>query len=891
MDVIDDLNAALAGKYRLEREIGAGGMAVVYLARDLRHGREVAVKVMNAELGAMVGAERFLSEISVMAGLHHPHLLPLFDSGEAAGLLYYVMPLVKGASLRTRLDRERQLPVHEAIRIAVAVAGALDHAHRHGVVHRDLKPENVLLHDGEPLVADFGIALAISRAGNDRITRTGMAIGTPQYASPEQAAADRDIDGRSDIYSLGAVLYEMLTADPPHTASTLQGVIARLMIDRPKDIRTLRESVPEYVAVAVERALEKLPADRFSTAAEFASTLSGGTHSTPGRITPLPRSAGGFASRLRDPLVAGLAALSVVGLGAAMWQGLAPVQAMGASEETVYQTNLDVNQTLASGKPGTPFAVSRDGSKTAYLISELAQQQVLFLKHRTNSESSRIPNTDGALHPSFAPNGESLAFVQDGRLKVLELSGGSPKPRQLSTVPNPITGTSWGVPNEVIVGQERGGLFAVPVNNADPRALTTPDSTSGEISHRWPVVIDDGSTVLFTSWRGATPTAMIGVVSYAGGDARTLDLYGSFPLGVLDGHLIYADSTGMITAVAFDVGSRRVLGKPFRPGANGIVSIAGAEKAALSASGTLIYQRRQNYPLDLVRINRNNATQLLFPDQEPQPFADPRISPDGSKVAVTITSDSSSTVWVYPLDGSAPWRVDGRAASTSRPEWAANGRSLIYRSDQGAELEIWQRAIGRNGQPTRLIASGEQAAEALLTNDGTALVFRRDSESRLGVHLWWRALAIDSTPRQVLTSTGDELAPALSPTGPWVAFASNMSGNSNIYLAPVPGPGEPCQVSTGGGTEPAWSSDGLQIYYRQGEQLLASRIESFKDCLVASPTVVFENALHNDQYHRQFDILPGDTGFLALRRRGPRADLEVILDFPARVRSMNGGTN
>src|ERR1044071_3921613 len=231
MDALAQLKDSLADRYDIEREIGAGGMATVYLAQDLRHHRHVALKLLNPELGAVLGEERFLSEIRVTANLQHPNLLPLFDSGAADGLLYYVMPFVDGETLRARLDREHQLPVDEALRIAVAVANALDYAHQHGVIHRDLKPENILLQHGQPVVADFGIALAVSNAGGARVTQTGLSLGTPQYMSPEQATGDRAIDGRTDIYSLGAVLYEMLAGEPPHLGTTAQAIIAKLMTE------------------------------------------------------------------------------------------------------------------------------------------------------------------------------------------------------------------------------------------------------------------------------------------------------------------------------------------------------------------------------------------------------------------------------------------------------------------------------------------------------------------------------------------------------------------------------------------------------------------------------------------------------------------------------------
>src|ERR671913_275527 len=269
MDAISKLRTSLAARYEIEREIGAGGMATVYLAKDPRHDRNVALKLLNPELGAVLGVERFLSEIQVTANLQHPNLLPLFDSGAADGLLYYVMPFVDGESLRGRLTRETQLPIDDAVAIARGIAAALDHAHRLGVIHRDIKPENVLLRDGQPVVADFGIALAVSHAGGARLTQTGLSLGTPQYMSPEQAMGERTIDPRSDIYALGAVAYEMLTGDPPFTGSSVQAVVARLLSEEPRALAIQRRSIPEHVEAAVMRALEKLPADRFASAAEL----------------------------------------------------------------------------------------------------------------------------------------------------------------------------------------------------------------------------------------------------------------------------------------------------------------------------------------------------------------------------------------------------------------------------------------------------------------------------------------------------------------------------------------------------------------------------------------------------------------------------------------------
>jgi serine/threonine-protein kinase len=267
------LDSAIGGRYQIERELGRGGMASVYLATDIKHHRPIAIKVLDPELASSIGPERFLQEIQIAARLTHPNILPLHDSGEAGGLLYYVMPYIDGESLRDRLDRERHLSLDDALRIVRSVAAALSYAHQQGVVHRDIKPENILLSGDQAIVADFGIARAIDAAGAERLTGTGLAIGTPAYMSPEQVGADRTLDGRTDLYSLACVTYEMLGGEPPFTGPSAQAVMARHAVDRPPPLRTLRPTLPPGVEAALERALAKVPADRFATAEDFAAAL------------------------------------------------------------------------------------------------------------------------------------------------------------------------------------------------------------------------------------------------------------------------------------------------------------------------------------------------------------------------------------------------------------------------------------------------------------------------------------------------------------------------------------------------------------------------------------------------------------------------------------------
>jgi eukaryotic-like serine/threonine-protein kinase len=317
MDASARLSSALADRYRIERELGAGGMATVYLAHDLKHDRKVALKVLRPELAAVIGAERFLSEIKTTANLQHPHILPLFDSGAADGFLFYVMPFIEGETVRSRLTREKQLPIPDALRIASEVAAALDYAHRHGVIHRDIKPENILLHDGSALVADFGIALAASKAGGARMTETGMSLGTPHYMSPEQAMGEREITARSDVYALGAVTYEMLLGEPPFTGPTAQSIVAKVMAEKPARLTPRRERISAAVEDAVLTALEKLPADRFATAAQFAEALHRPV------TAPIPSHAGPAAARswIGDRRSQGSLALLAAAIALAVWLG------------------------------------------------------------------------------------------------------------------------------------------------------------------------------------------------------------------------------------------------------------------------------------------------------------------------------------------------------------------------------------------------------------------------------------------------------------------------------------------------------------------------------------------------------------------------------------------
>src|SRR6266508_4508106 len=424
-ELLNRLQAALSDRYRLDREIGAGGMATVYVAHDLRHDRRVALKVLRPELAAVIGAERFLGEIRLTANLQHPHILPLFDSGEADSYLFYVMPFVQGETLRDRLNREKQLPVVDAISIATEVASALDYAHRSGVVHRDIKPENILLHDGRALVADFGIALAASKASGSRMTETGMSLGTPHYMSPEQAMGEREITARSDVYALGAILYEMLTGEPPFTGNTAQAVVARVLTESPRPLSTQRHTIPRHVEAAVLTALEKLPADRFNTAAEFAEALKDRTYTSTVSLEAAAAPAGpsgGKRGRRWNRVTLALVGTTAAATVAALWGWLRPKPAEPLTQFSLALRPAEALQPPQNGGGGR-IAISPDGRQMVYSGPGEGGPR-LWLRRLDQLTATPISGTEGGVSPFFSPDGKRVGFIKAGSaVRIASLEG------------------------------------------------------------------------------------------------------------------------------------------------------------------------------------------------------------------------------------------------------------------------------------------------------------------------------------------------------------------------------------------------------------------------------------------------------------------------------------
>ena len=841
----EQLSVALIGRYVVEREIGAGGMATVYLARDSRHNRQVALKVLRPDLGAALGPERFFTEIQVTANLQHPNLLPLFDSGEVKdptgshSLLFYVMPYVEGQTLRERLTREGQLPVEEAVRISVGIAGALDYAHRHGVVHRDLKPENILMHEGQPVVMDFGIALAVSNAGGERLTQMGLSLGTPQYMSPEQATGDREVDARSDIYSLGAVTYEMLTGTAPHTGNSLQAVIAKVIVDKPASIRATREMVSEHIDLAIARSLAKLPADRFATAADFARALVGPqalvqrSAQVPAVLQPRAASALGRVMQhpVARPVVVGSTWLVLLG-GAAAIGAVAAVALIKTAPAPVATLPVVVPDSVGLPGSGRALALSPDGSRLAIVASVSGQRPKLYSRRMTGVSFGALHGTDGASAPSFSPKGDQLLFVAGGKLMHVSSDGGATLPLADSTDGQ----HSWG-DNDQIVFTRRGALFSVPAAGGTQRPIAKPDSAHGVRAYGWPDVLPGSKDALITITRsgGSAPDSnRIGVVSLADGHVTDLGLAGTGPRYAAPGYIVFATAGGSLWAAPFNPGKHTVTGAKQQLADGVQVDSTGAADVAVSAKGTLVYGERSGKSSNRARvalaiIDAHGAIRQKSPQSGD--FYSPRVSPDGSRIAITQREAGTRTdVWIYEIatNNLPPMTREGIYAF---PEWV-DAKRIAFREGAGSPgrflIEPWDLSTGAElfYSPPPMNNGGSPAYNLALGPGGKPMAIMRSRTGAAGGNRQdIGVIAATGGEGPLVNTKASELSPRVSPNGKWIAYASNESGTFQIYVLPLPGPGARVPVSVEHGIEPMWSRDGKTLFYVSHDLLLGAHID------------------------------------------------------------------
>jgi len=796
---LDRLTAALADRYLIERELGQGGMATVYLAQDLKHDRRVAIKVLRPELAAVIGAERFLREIKTIATLQHPHILGLIDSGEVNGTAYYVMPFVEGESLRDRLTREKQLPIADAVRLATEVAGALDYAHRHGVIHRDIKPENVLLHDGSALVADFGIALAVSSAGSSRMTETGMSLGTPHYMSPEQAMGEREITARSDVYALGVVTYEMLVGEPPFTGPTAQAIVARVMTSEPESLIAQRKSVPPSVEDAVLIALSKLPADRFASAAEFAAALSGSGSAT-------RRLGGSTTTRPASPTALFILLAATTAL--ALWGWLRPLPSrpvLGAATKVTYENTLELQP-----------ALSPDGRYLAYVVGSSLRTR-LYLRQVSGGRATLLTEDTAAIEvaPSWSPDGSRILFATQAGLFSIPASGGPA--RQEAPAATGIVSAAWSPDGKTIAYVAGDSIYLKPVGGT-VRVLATSYSVTdcrwSPDGARLACAVGNAYATTVGPLFGNLAPSWVQLVDTRSGVRTTVTdsvARNTSPAWSPDGKWIYfvSNRDGPSDIYRIPAGARRPIER--------LTVGLGAQSISLSADGRRlaynVYQRVANawsIPMGRRPMGLAGATQVTRGNQAVENLT---LSRDGQTLYYASDLTGNDQLYRIPSTGGEAERLATDEFQDFSPVPSPDGRTILFHSSRAGSRDIYQMPLD-GGPLMQLTATPDQELVPTWSPDGSTIAYGLIN-GRGGIRTIRRKA--DGTFGPPVERADFGIAPKFSPDGRWMVFGSQPAGGWLFVVPTDSGPPralvDSLDPTTPSAAFPAFSSDGREVFF------------------------------------------------------------------------------
>jgi serine/threonine-protein kinase len=845
---------ALASTYVVERELGRGGMATVYLARELHHQRPVALKVLRESLSAELGAERFLREIETAARLQHPHILPVFDSGETAGRLWFTMPYVEGETLRQRLERTPPLEIADALRIAREAAQALAHAHQHGVVHRDIKPENILLtSDGSTLVADFGIARS-TQDGGERLTTGGMVVGTPSYMSPEQASAEVEVDGRSDIYSLGCVLYEMLAGRPPFTGATPHAIVARHLTEPPPPFRAMGRRVPLPVERIVRKAMAKAPGERYPTAAAVAAALE------PPRIMDERDS-------WTRPVPLALAALAV----AIVAGGVALLRRSEGPSTTLASTggaiasgfNRKMEQlTTAEGVEEWP-AWSPDGTRLAYVAEADGFRQLFVRTLATGDEQRLTRGTRDDIQPAWSPDGRRLVFVRaaadSGKLEPTDLNGWYFEGGDIWTMDvasgsaSPLVTNAFGP-----AWSPDGRRLAFDASWAGPRRIWISDSaglnarqltsdSSEAVIHAGPRWSPDGRRLVFRRIEKTNSDLLVADVASAATTRLTQDAAADLdPSWSPDGRWIYFSSNRG--------GGINLWRTPL--GADG--NAGGGPQQLTTGAGD---------------------------DVEPAP------APDGHRLAFAVRGINAD-LWALPVSPTtgaptgAPAPVVVTTRVESRGSWSPDGRTIAFNSDRLGEMNIWLHDVATGGD-RRLTSGPGGDYQPQWSPDGGTLVFFSARGGSIDV---WSVSVADGRLVRLTDDAGMDTNPFYSPDGLSIAFMSDRLGRTEVWVMNADGSGQRRVASTGaGGHFIRWTRDGRSVVYRaeSGTQTRIVRVDVEKGTVAPMPDVASgahmswspdQSVILDVRGHKTLWAYPVDGS--APRRVFEFPDADVRIDYP-----------
>jgi serine/threonine-protein kinase len=858
-------------------------MGEVYRGRDTRLERAVAIKVLAAHLTNSPGLrERFDREAKAISSLNHAHICTLYDVGHQDGTDYLVMEYLEGETLDQRLSRG-PLPPDQLLRYAIEIASALDRAHKQGIVHRDLKPGNIMLTKAGAKLLDFGLAKLLPSTtppaasaftalptAERPLTTEGTIVGTFQYMAPEQIEG-KEPDARTDIFAFGAVLYEMATGRRAFTGKSQASLIAAILASEPPPISTLQPLAPPALDRVVKTCLAKDADERWQSAHDLLSEL---------RWIQQTGSAPAAALRKsRERLAWSLAAIAVA--TAVVAAVLAARATPRAREGAPLRLTAALSEAVVPAAGGA-IAISPDGSRLVY-AGIRAGSASLYIRPLNDFAATPLAGTDGATEPFFSPDGQWLGFFSHNKLKKVSVGGGAPVVLADASLPR---GGTWARDDTIIFAPGfNSALSRVPAGGGKTEPLTTLDTSSGELSHRWPELLPDGKTVLFTAANPASPSwddARIMAVSLESGERRLVLAGGSYGRYVSSGHLIFVRG-GSLMAVPFDARGVQVTGSPL-PVLEGVSTspLAGYAEFAVSANGTLVYLPGQRVDANrmLVWVDRKGGVQPATEIR--RVFGSLRLSPDGRRVALDVIEANSRDVWVLDLARGTLTRLTFGRGFNLFPVWTPDGKKIVYSATSAAigSRLMWKLADG-SGTDQELVSLGLQARAGSWSPDGRLLAFSGPSPPN-GIDVFVLEVG-NGKPRVILGTPFNEGVPMFSPDGRWLAYNSDESGRLEVYVQPFPGPGGKWQISAEGGSSPRWSRDGRELFYRNGDKMMAVDVATAPTFTAGTPRLLFEGRF---QPGPNYDVSADGRHFLIVKESeagsGP-TQMDVVVDWTSEL--------